>query len=259
MRKYGWYAISRTVESLRKHMLRVDLRLYAPVELDAQNIAAADPHLRSLLTAGIANGLDVVGIVHPLGPQFGWRAQQIALKDHLDIWVIPGEEYLCNDKARLLVYMMKKPLPPNLNMQQACQHVHKSGGWVMITDLTKGQAIDVNSVLNTPASPDAVEIYNAATGFYQDIDVDLPKFISSASRNANDVERTNVYTLINRKDFESYGLLPERFGEEFKPDYLKTQQEKLQDNQQVPAPGTKVGIPQSLLRQKALEAKGETQ
>ena len=231
MRKYSWYSQARTVESLRKHMMRVDMRLYAPIELDTQSVFAAEPHLRSILTAGIANGLDVVGVVHPLGPQFGWRAQQIALKDNLDIWVIPGEEYLCNDKSRLLVYMLKKPMPPNLEMQQACQHVHKSGGWAMIAELTKGQAQDVNSVLNTPAAPDAVEIYNAAVGHYQDIDVQLPKFISSASRNANDVERTNVYTLIHRRDLESYGLIPEGYGEDFKPDYLKTQNEKIQEGQ----------------------------
>lgn len=231
MCEYSWYSPLRKVQALRKHMMRVDLRLYAPVELDAQATQSADPHLRSLLTAGIANGLDVVGVIHPLGPQFGWRAQQIALKDNLDIWVIPGEEYLCNDKIRLLVYMMKKPMPPNLDFQRACQHAHKSGGWVMITDLTKGQAQDVNKVLNTPSAPDAVEIYNAAVGHYQDADVDLPKFISSASRNANDIERTNVYTLINRSDLESYGIIPEGYGEEFKPDYLKTQQEKQLDAQ----------------------------
>ncbi|MBS1722340.1 MAG: hypothetical protein JSS66_04975 [Armatimonadetes bacterium] len=236
MRRYSWYDTAKEVTALRKHMLRVDLRVYAPLELDLQNVQAADAHIRSLLTAGIANGLDVLGVVHPLGPQFGWRAQQMCQQENLDVWVVPGEEYLCNDKVRLLVYLLRQSMPANLGMQQACQHVHKAGGWVMVTELTKGQAQDINSVLNSPACPDAVEIYNAAGGDYEDIDVDLPKFISSASRNANDLERTNVYTLIHRKDFESYGLLPEGFGQDFKPEYLKTPEEKTED-QGIAQPG----------------------
>lgn len=222
MLRASWYQAAREVCSLRKNILRVDLRVYVAIDDGSvTNPAAADPAIRSMLTAAIANGLDVVGLVSPLGPQVGWRGQQLAMQENLDIWVVPAEEYLCADKTRLLIYMLKGPMRPNLSMEQACAFAHHQGAFVLATEVTRGQAKRINALAGSAGSPDGVEIYNAAVGSYTDIEVDLPKFISSASRNAADMEQTNVYTLVRREELESMGLLPEDAGVNFEPDYLK--------------------------------------
>lgn len=234
MLRPSWYHVARGVCALRKNILRVDLRIYVALDEGATTTQAADPALKSIITAAIANGLDVVGVVSPLGPDFGWRGQQLAREENLDLWVVPGEEYLCTDNTRLLIYMLKQKMRPNLTMDQACRAAHSQGGFVVVTDLTRGQAKDINKLVGSQGCPDAVEIYNAAVGSYTDIDVELPKFISSASRNAADLEQTNVYTLIRREELESMGLLPDGAGINFEPDYLKNQ--RLQ-SQQALAPG----------------------
>ena len=223
----SWYTNARYVLALRKHNLRADLRVYGADEnTDPSNQAEITGRVKGILSSAMLQGLDILGIVTTFGPIAGWIAQDIINKDQLDIWVIPGEEYLTSDKFRLLVYMLRDAVPPNMSYQEVVNWAHKNNGLVMVSELTRRQAQQINKTIGSPSAPDMVEIYNAATGAYQDIDVELPKFVSSASRNATDLENTNVFTLLPRKDAEGLGLLPENHGKGYKPGYLRDDSEE---------------------------------
>jgi hypothetical protein len=91
----------------------------------------------------------------------------------------------------------------------------------MIASVGKQQAHEINKMANSPESPDAVEIYCAKMGGYQDIDVEFHKIITSGATSATDLEAINVFTLINRKEIEKMNLLPDGYGEEYTPEYLR--------------------------------------
>ena len=227
----SWYRYARTTTALRKHMMRVDLHVHAGDEADYTDEQIKEDAIRSILSAAVIKGLDVIGIVAHDGLTMGQRAINISANEQLDLWVVAGHEYLCTDKFRIIAYNIKQPVPPNLTYQQAAEWVHKNK-----------QAQIINKLKGTSAQPDAVELYNAEVGWFMDIDVhDYYEFMNSAAKSAKMLEDTNVYTLINRKDFEQLGFMPEGEGTDYVPKYLKrsdeleAQKEQQQANQ--PAQG----------------------
>ena len=201
-------------------MMRVDLHIHVGEETDFNNVNDLISTIKSILTSAIIKGLDVVGIVAHEGPSVGWRAMQQAKDNQIDLYVVPGQEYVCSDKLRIIAYYLKEPLPPNLASDKAIEYVHKNNGLVMALDLTTRQAQHLNSVVGTIQAPDMVEAYNAAVGGYHDIEVKYPEFISSAAKSAKDMENINVYSLVNRKVLEKMQIIPEGEGVDYTPKYL---------------------------------------
>jgi len=239
----SWYRPPIIRTSLRKHQMRVDLRVY-PGDLtkmtSANDINSA---LKSMLTSAIIKGLDMVGIVAPNSPQPGWQAIQIAKESGLDIYVAPGEDYVCGDKFHIVVYNLKEPMHLNLPIDKAIKFAHDRGGWVMAINVTKRQGQQLNNLKGTISAPDAVEIYNDVSGGYMDVDVEYPRFVSSASDSPNVLEKSRTYTLIHRNDMEATGLLPEGEGTEFIPKYL--QKNEQQQAPQSPVVNNPQGIQQN--------------
>ena len=64
-----------------------------------------------------------------------------------------------------------------------------------------------------------------------DVDVEYPRFASSATSSPNELEKSKTYTLIHRNDMEAMGLLPEGEGAEYIPQYLLNEEQA-----QPPAP-----------------------
>jgi hypothetical protein len=155
----------------------------------------------------------------------GQAAIQIASSEGLDLWVVSGQEYVCSDKIRIIAYNLEKPLPANMDYKTAAEYTHKNNGLIMLVDLTRRQAQVVNKFVNTSAAPDAIELYNAAVGWYMDIDIEQSyfQFMNSAAKSAKMLEETNVYTLISRKDIEKLGFIPPGAGKDYVPKYLKRQ------------------------------------
>ena len=216
-----WYPTARECVSLRKHVLRADLRIYVESTDSFTNPNDLDSAIKSILTAAIVKGLDLIGVVNKISPETGWRALKLCREQNLDLHVIPGQEYVCADKAKIIVYNLQEPVTPNLSLEQACKFAHDRKGFVMITSVGKRQAQEINKIAGTPNSPDAVEIYCAKLGGFQDIDVEYHRFITSGASAGNDLETTNVFTLVSRKEIENMGLLPKGQGSEYTPDYLR--------------------------------------
>jgi hypothetical protein len=200
--------------------MRVDLRIYIDSAENFNNPNDLDSSIKSILTAAIVKGLDVVGIVNTISPQVGWRAHQLCTEQNLDLYVVPGQEYTCVDKAKILVYKLKEALPPNLTLNDACRQAHQQNGFVMIANVGKRQAHEINKLAGSLEAPDAVEIYCAKMGGFQDVDVEYHRFITSGASSGAELESTNVFTMVDRKEIESMGLLPQGQGVEYTPNYL---------------------------------------
>ena len=218
----SWYKLGKTITALRKNMMRVDLHIHIGDEGDYPDPQIQESAITSILSACIIKGLDIVGLVSHGSPKIGQEGIRIAKEQGIDLFVLAGEEYLCTDKFRIIVFNLPGSLPPNMDYATAAKYIHDNNGIFIVIDITKRQAQVLNKTLGTPQQPDGVEVYNAATGWFMDVDVNqFFEFMGSAAKNAKMLEETNVYTLASRKELEKMGFIPEGFGREYTPKYLE--------------------------------------
>ena len=218
-----WYKTAKECVAIRKNVLRVDLCIFIDKEEQFANVDYLDSTIKSILTSAIINGLDIVGILSADDPSVGLKAQQMSIEQKMDIAVVPGQTYICRDKESLFIYRLTKPMPKNLTIDRACEYAHKQGGFVMATNVTKAIGQKINRLQGSLYAPDAVEVFNAQVGGYRDIDIDFPRFVSSGATSANELEETNVFTLIERKNAAKMGFIHEEQGIDYEPKYLKPQ------------------------------------
>ena len=219
--KSSWYKISKECTALRKNVLRVDLCVFIDEETVFSNVTYLDSTIKSILTSSIIKGLDVVGILTENYPSVGMKAIQIAKQQQMDISVVAGQTYLCKDKEELYIYNVQKTIPPSMPLAEVCLYVHKLGGFVMATNMSKRKVQLLNKLQGSDSAPDAVEIFNAKVGGYRDLDIDFPKFVSSGATSADDLEQTNVFTFLDRKEAEELGLIKPEEGVDYVPKYLE--------------------------------------
>jgi len=218
-----WYKTAKECVAIRKNVLRVDLCIFIDKEEQFANVDYLDSTIKSILTSAIINGLDIVGILSEDDPSVGLKAQQMSIEQKMDIAVVPGQTYICRDKESLFIYRLTKPMPKNLTIDRACEYAHKQGGFVMATNVTKAIGQKINRLQGSLYAPDAVEVFNAQVGGYRDIDIDFPRFVSSGATSANELEETNVFTLIERKNAVKMGFIHEEQGIDYEPKYLNPQ------------------------------------
>ena len=179
--------------------------------------------IKSILTSAIINGLDILGVLSPDAPDVGLRAKQMAVQQQMDLVVVAGQTYICSGKEELYIYNLLKPVPSNLSIDKACGYVHDNNGFVLATNVNSKLAPVLNRLQGTKFAPDGVEIYNAKSGGYRDVDIDFPRFVNSGATSANDLDDSNVFTLMQRKTAQEMGLIQGDEGVDFTPKYLKPQ------------------------------------
>lgn len=81
----------------------------------------------------------------------------------------------------------------------------------------------LNRLHGSKFAPDGVEIFNLKSGGYRDVDIDFPRFVNSGATSANDLDDSNVFSLMERKTAQEMGLIQGEEGVEFTPKYLKPQ------------------------------------
>ena len=219
----SWYHIAKECTALRKNVLRVDLCIFIDREESFSNEDYLNSTIKSILTSAIINGLDIVGILSPDTPDVGQRAKQMAIQQQMDIVVTPGQTYFCSGKEELYIYNLLKPVPKNLSIDKACGYVHDNNGFVLATNVNSKLGQTLNRLQGSKYAPDGVEIFNAKSGGYRDIDIDFPRFVSSGAVSANDLENSNVFTLMQRKTAQELGLVQGDEGVDYTPKYLKPQ------------------------------------
>jgi hypothetical protein len=216
----SWYHIAKECTSLRKNVLRVDLCVFIDNEEAFSNENYLNSTIKSVLTSGIINGLDIVGILSPETPIVGLKAKQMAQQQQMDIVVVPGQTYICSGKEELYIYNLLKPMPSNLSLDKACGYAHDNNGFVLATNVNSKLGQVLNRLQGSKYAPDGVEIYNAKSGGYRDIDIDFPRFVNSGATSASDLDDSNVFTLMQRKTAHEYGLVQGDEGVDFTPKYL---------------------------------------
>lgn len=216
-----WYKTAKECLAIRKNVLRVDLCVFIDKEEQFANEDYLNSTIKSILTSAIINGLDIVGILSADDPSVGLRAQRMSIEQKMDIVVVPGQTYICRDNESLYIYRLTKPMPKNLTLDKACELAHKQGGFVMAANVSKAIGQKINRLQGSLYAPDAVEVFNAKTGGYRDIDIDFPRFVSSGATSANELEETNVFTLVERKKAVEMGFIHNEQGVDYTPKYLE--------------------------------------
>ena len=219
----SWYHIAKECTALRKNVLRVDMCVFVDKEEAFSNEDYLNSTIKSILTSAIINGLDILGVLSPDAPDVGLRAKQMAVQQQMDLVVVAGQTYICSGKEELYIYNLLKPVPSNLSIDKACGYVHDNNGFVLATNVNSKLAPVLNRLQGTKFAPDGVEIYNAKSGGYRDVDIDFPRFVNSGATSANDLDDSNVFTLMQRKTAQEMGLIQGDEGVDFTPKYLKPQ------------------------------------
>ena len=219
----SWYHIAKECTALRKNVLRVDLCIFIDKEEAFSNEDYLNSTIKSVLTSAIINGLDIVGVLSPDAPYVGLRAKQMAVQQQMDLVVVAGQTYICSGKEELYIYNLLKPVPSNLSIDKACGYVHDNNGFVLVTNVNSKLAPVLNRLQGTKFAPDGVEIYNAKSGGYRDVNIDFPRFVNSGATSANDLDDSNVFTLMQRKTAQEMGLIQGDQGVDFTPKYLRPQ------------------------------------
>ena len=219
----SWYHIAKECTALRKNVLRVDLCIFIDKEEAFSNEDYLNSTIKSVLTSAIINGLDIVGVLSPDAPYVGLKAKQMAVQQQMDLVVVAGQTYICSGKEELYIYNLLKPVPSNLSIDKACGYVHDNNGFVLVTNVNSKLAPVLNRLQGTKFAPDGVEIYNAKSGGYRDVDIDFPRFVNSGATSANDLDDSNVFTLMQRKTAQEMGLIQGDQGVDFTPKYLRPQ------------------------------------
>jgi hypothetical protein len=219
----SWYHIAKECTALRKNVLRVDLCVFIDKEEAFSNEDYLNSTIKSILTSAIINGLDIVGVLSPDAPYVGLRAKQMALQQQMDLVVVAGQTYICSGKEELYIYNLSKPLPRNLSIDKACGYAHDNNGFVLATNVNSKLAPVLNRLQGSKFAPDGVEIFNAKSGGYRDVDIDFPRFVNSGSTSANELDDSNVFTLMQRKTAQEMGLIQGDQGVDFTPKYLRPQ------------------------------------
>jgi hypothetical protein len=217
----AWYKVARNCLSLRKNTLRVDMGVYVDPEETFADRNYLVSTVKSILTAAIINGLDIIGILSSNKPDVGLMARNMAIKQQMDIVVIPGQTYKCREGEDLYIYKLTESVPLNLLLTEACKFAHDRNGFVIITNVGKRQNQSLTKLYGSANLPDAVEIFNFKAGGFRDLPVRLPEFISSGATSAQEIEGIKTFTLLDRKDAVDFGLIEEETGVDYVPKYLR--------------------------------------
>lgn len=213
-----WYP--KTVTSLRKHNLRADFRVYIGEELQPPNSTEIQSKIKSIVSAAIIKGLDIIGVVSRFGIEVGRLAEAQVKQNNVDLKVMPGQDYVSADKYKAVFYNIQQNIPTGKTIEQAITEAKRQGAKVLLYDLSKKQSKIISDWKGTVLEPDFVEIYNAHSQAYHDADIDYPRVISSAARSASELEKTRVYTEISRKNLVRFDLIHEDEGVNYVPGYL---------------------------------------
>jgi hypothetical protein len=217
----AWYKVARNCLSLRKNTLRVDMAIYVDPEETFADRNYLVSTVKSILTAAIINGLDIIGILSSNSPDVGLMAKNMATKQQMDIVVIPGQTYKCREGEELYIYKLTEPVPLNLTITEACKFAHDRNGFVIISNVGKRQNQSLTKLYGSANLPDAVEIFNFKTGGFRDLPIRLPEFISSGATSAQELEGIKTFTLLDRKEAVDFGLIEEETGVDYVPKYLR--------------------------------------
>jgi methyltransferase-like protein len=213
MLRSSWYKYA-----LRKHMMRFDPRVVINAEPADTSLPSV---ISSLISACIIKGLDIVGFVSPYA-EIAQQVLNIAKEQNVDLYILTGLIYKTADGFNVIVYNIAQPLPQNLTLEQVLTECQKNNYLSLVYDLGKKTSNMLYKMgEENQLKPTFVEIFSAKTYGYQYIKTNTYEVVSSGAESANELEESNIYTHVPRKDMESFGVIPQGQGVDYVPNYLQ--------------------------------------
>ena len=209
----NWYRYA-----LRKHLMRFDPRIILETSIADANL---DALLTSFIGSAIIKGLDIAGFVS-IDPQVPIKAVQLSRAQNVDLFILPGQIYHTEDEYKTIIYNKPEKYPDGLSLEKILQDCQKNNWPTLVYDLGKQKA---GSLLkmgeSTGLKPTFVEIFNGKSYGYAYLPTNTYEVVSSAATTPKELEATNIYSHVGRKDMEKLQIIPEKYGEDYVPPYLE--------------------------------------
>ena len=203
--------------ALRKHYLRFDPRVVLSLDINDPNI---DTYGAAFTTNAIIKGLDILGITSydinvPL------RIKNNGQKYNLDLYILAGQILKTTDEYNVIVYGHTQNIG-EASLTDLLKFCKDNNLLSMVFHLGKQKAKQlVNLTEKIGIKPTFVEIFNAQDKGYLYIGTNTFEVVSSGLDNVRDFEKTNIFSLIQRKDLEDMKIIPAGEGADYVPGYLR--------------------------------------
>lgn len=213
----SWYKTA-----LRKHLLRLDPRIILDVNYDDGN---RDAVINSFISSAVIKGLDIAGLVS-VDLRTPWRAKEIAKTQNIDLFVIPGQIYKTSDGFETIVYNSAEVFQQGLDLSQFLSTANQKQLPTMIYNIGKQKAKTINRLAKQGIKPTFVEIFSAKSFGYLYVETGCYEVVSSGVNTVHDLEITNIYSHVPRKDMENMHIIDENAGMNYTPSYLQNVQQE---------------------------------
>lgn len=207
-----WYKFA-----LRKHMMRFDPRVVINVDINDSNLEAS---ITSIISSSIVKGLDVIGMVS-YNPQVPYRAMDISKKQNVDLFIIPGQIYKTIDGFDVIIYNSLEKYPDGMDIKSLLIKTESNGHKTLVYNLGKQKSNILYKLGESGIKPTLVEIFSSKSYGYMYVKTNTYEVVSSGAENSSELDKTNIYSHVPRKDLENMNLLPPGQGEEYIPGYLE--------------------------------------
>lgn len=207
-----WYKYA-----LRKHYLKFDPRVIINNNISDPNLDAV---LGSFISSAIIKGLDVVGFTS-VDVAVSRRAKTLAEQQGVDLLVLPGQSYQTTDKFDIIIFNHEANINPGSHLEELLQYCNNHNLITLVYNNGKQKSKELIRLNDkTHLKPTLIEIFNAKSPGYLYITTNTFEVVASGVDNQRDFERSNIYSLVQRKDLEQLHIMPENYGIDYTPKYL---------------------------------------
>lgn len=207
-----WYKYA-----LRKHYLRIDPRVFLNLEINDPNL---DAYGTSFVVAGIIKGLDVLGLT-AFDVNVPLKIKTSVANSNLDIYLLTGQVLKTSDDYNIIVYGYNQNIQ-TASLAEILKFCQQNNLISMIFHLGKQKAKQLKNLTEKiNIKPTLVEIFNAQDKGYLYITTNTFEVVSSGLDNIRDFEKTNIFSLIQRKDLEEMKIISPGQGSDYTPRYLQ--------------------------------------
>lgn len=210
-----WYKMA-----LRKHLMRFDPRVVISTEQGDTNI---DAILSAYISSSIIKGLDIAGFVSQ-NINISNKAVEIAKQQNVDLYILPGQIYETSDGFNMIIYNTPDNIPEGSDLEQIIRYTKQNHLPTLVYNLGKQKSTRVLKLGKMGFAPTFVEIFNSKSYGYLYIPTNTYEVVSSGAETPSEIEQTNIYSHVPRKDMEKMKIIPENFGINYTPTYLTPQE-----------------------------------
>ena len=194
-----WYKYA-----LRKHYLRFDPRVMIALEANDPNL---DAYGSAFTSGAIIKGLDILGLCsHDVNIPI--RIKNNVAPQNIDLYILTGQVLKTSDDYQIIVYGYDQNIQSGASLTDLLKFCNEKQLLTMVFHLGKQKSKQlINLTEQLGIKPTFVEIFNAQDKGYLYINTNTFEVVSSGLDNVRDFEKTNIFSLIQRKDLENMKVI----------------------------------------------------